>query len=97
MMFDFIQDLWAMWRYGPCVGSMVAVTQARREEGLQIQRDTIAAGLNCRVRIVEDSVEINGADFEIDDNTMIVVSEFEGGVFGPPTDQIYTLTFSDRI
>ena len=96
-MFNFIKDYWALWYYGPCIGSMVAVTQARREEGLQIQRDTIEAGLNCRVRIVEDSVEINGADFEIDDNTIILVSEFEGGVLGPPTDQIYTLTFDERI
>ena len=97
MMFDFIKDYWALWRYGPCIGSMVAVTQARRKEGLQIQCDTIAAGLSCRVKIVEDTVEINGVAFEVDDNTMIVVSEFEGGVFGPPTDQIYTLTFSERI
>ena len=96
-MLNLIKDYWALWRWGPCVGSMVAVTQARRDEGLKIQRDTIAVGLNCRVKIVEDSVEINGADFPIDDNTMIVVSEFEGGMFGPPTDQVYTITFNERI
>jgi hypothetical protein len=31
MMFNFIKDYWALWYYGPCIGSMVAVTQARRE------------------------------------------------------------------
>lgn len=98
-MFNFLEslaDYWSFLRHGECLGSLVAVTQARRDDGLTVQRDTIAAGINCRVKIAEKTVEIGDNVFDIDDNTMIVVTEFSGGLLGSPSHQIYTLTFAEE-
>ena len=94
--FETIADYWNFLRHGDCVGSMIAVTQARRDVGLSIQRDTIAAGINCRVKIAEETIEIGENTFDIDDNTLLVVTEFNGGPLGGPSHMIYTLTFADN-
>ncbi len=89
-------NFWSFLRYGECLGALVAVTQSRRDEGLALQRSTIAEGLNCRVKIVEKTLEIGDMVFEVDDNSIIVVNEFSGGPLGSPSYQIYTLTITEE-
>lgn len=93
-MFEFLGALWDQLRYGYAESCHIAVSVGRRDVALDFQRNFIEAGLDCRVEMT-DRFSYDDKDVVIDDSTMVLVTEFSGGMFSGPSSLVYIMELKE--
>jgi hypothetical protein len=93
-MFDFLQALWEQFRYGYAESCHISVSVDRRDVALDFQRYFIEAGLDCRVEMT-DRFSYDNKDVVIDNSTMVIVTEFSGGMLNGPSSMVYVMQLKD--
>lgn len=91
--FDKLSSIWHWLRNGRMVGATVVASDGNRHVALDIQKEMIEAGANCRVQSAENVTLDDVNLIEVDDNTLIVITEYAGGLLGGPNFHVYTFTY----
>ena len=93
-MLDYIAELWTQFRYGYAEACHIAVSVGRRDIALDLQRSLIDGGLDCRIEMT-DHFECGDQSIDINDKTMVVVTEYSGGIITGPNVAVYIMKFKE--